>query len=57
MPYLLGDSFTIADLNVASVFYFAWFSKYDFSAAPHFAAWLTKCLERPACKTTRKLRE
>jgi len=56
-PYLLGDNFTIADLNLASVFYFSWYSKHDFSATPNVAAWLTRCLERPACKTVRKLRE
>lgn len=54
-PYLLGSSFTVADLNVASVLYGAWFNKHSFPA--NVTAWLERCLTRPACLSARKLRE
>jgi glutathione S-transferase len=56
-PYLLGKDFTIADLNVASVAYSAWFNKWDFTAFPRVKAWLETCLERPAAKRARNMRE
>jgi glutathione S-transferase len=56
-PYLLGKDFTIADLNVASVAYTAWFNKWDFAAFPRVKAWLETCLERPAAKRARNMRE
>ncbi|MSP49140.1 MAG: glutathione S-transferase family protein [Alphaproteobacteria bacterium] len=56
-PYLLGQSFTVADLSVAAVLYGAWFNKHDFSGTPKIAAWLERCLTRPACLSARKLRE
>jgi glutathione S-transferase len=45
-PYLLGDRFTVADLNVAAVISRA--IEMDLSATPHLGAWLRRCLERPA---------
>ena len=54
-PYLVGQGFTVADLNVAAVLYGAWFNKHPFS--PNIAAWLKRCLERPAALSARKLRE
>lgn len=48
-PYLLGDSFTAADLNVHSIL--AWatgWGRCDVSAYPKLAAWLARCGERPA---------
>lgn len=56
-PYLLGGSFTVADLNVASLLYTAWFRGVDLSRWPHVKAWLDRCFERPAAKAARKLRE
>lgn len=56
-PYLLGDSFTLADLNVASLLYTAWFNKADLSKWPKVKAWLDRCLTRPAAVKARKLRE
>ena len=56
-PYLLGQSFTVADLCVASVLYGAWFNKHDFSSTPKLKDWLDRCLTRPACLSARKLRE
>jgi glutathione S-transferase len=47
-PYLLGDAFSIADLNVAAVISRA--VDMDLSAVPHLKAWLARCLERPAAR-------
>ena len=47
-PYLLGNDFTVADLNVAAVISRA--VDMDLSASPNIKAWLTRCLERPAAR-------
>ena len=47
-PYLLGDDFTVADLNVAAVISRA--VEMDLSATPRLEAWLHRCLERPAAR-------
>ena len=47
-PYLLGDAFTVADLNVAAIISRA--IDMDLSAVPNLKAWLTRCLERPAAR-------
>lgn len=46
--YLLGDAFTIADLNLASVLAWALISKVDLSKTPNVARWLGACCARPA---------
>lgn len=46
--YLLGDTFTIADLNVASVLGMAARGGIDLSSTPNVARWLPECLARPA---------
>ena len=46
--YLLGNDFTIADLNVASVVGLATLIKLDISATPTAQKWLQKCQSRPA---------
>lgn len=56
-PYMLGQSFTIADLNVASLLYFCWFRKLDAGIGPKTLAWLDRVLTRPAALAARKLRE
>lgn len=48
--WLVGDDFTVADLNVAAVLAWAKMSKFDFSAVPHVQEWLGRCLGRPAAK-------
>lgn len=48
-PYLLGDAFTAADLNVHSIL--AWattWGRTDVSAYPNAKAWLERCGARPA---------
>ena len=47
-PYLLGNEFTVADLNVAAVISRA--IEMDLSATPHLRAWLQRCLDRPAAR-------
>jgi glutathione S-transferase len=47
-PYLLGDDFTVADLNVAAVISRA--VDMDLSAVPNLKVWLTRCLDRPAAR-------
>jgi glutathione S-transferase len=46
--YLLGKDFTIADLNVGSVWNIGNMVGLDFSSAPKTKAWLTKLASRPA---------
>lgn len=53
--YLLGDEFTVVDLNVAAVISRA--IDMDSSATPNVGAWLQRCLERPAALDARRLRE
>ena len=51
--YLLGNSFTVADLNVASVLSWAPGAKLDLSGFSNLNAWLTRCLSRPAMAKAR----
>ena len=53
--YLVGNAFTVADLNVASVLYRLLFV--DLSGKPNLEAWLKRCWDRPAAKKARALRE
>ncbi len=46
--YIVGNQFTIADLNVASVLSLAHLVKLDLSATRAAAAYLEKCVARPA---------
>lgn len=48
--YLLGERFTVADLNVASVLIWAKPGRLDLSAYPAMKAWLDRCLGREARK-------
>jgi len=53
-PYLLGDEFTVADLNVAAVISRA--IDMDLSGVLNLKAWLTRCLERPAARSALALK-
>ncbi len=46
--HLLGNDFTIADLNLASILSLAFMVKLDFPATPTANVWLQRCLARPA---------
>jgi glutathione S-transferase len=52
--YLLGNDFTVADLNVAAVISRA--IDMDLAATPRLGDWLRRCLERPAARDARALR-
>lgn len=53
-PWLAGDAFTVADLNVAATMFRA--KKMDLSSRPHLAKWLAACFARPAAKKAWALR-
>lgn len=49
-PYLVGDRFTAADLNVSTVLTLVPLCGIDISAYPAMAQWMERCLERPAAE-------
>lgn len=53
--WLVGDDFSIADLNVASALYRGLFM--DLSQWPNVKEWLERCWARPAAKKVRAMRE
>jgi glutathione S-transferase len=55
--FLVGEGFTIADLNLASVLYGSWMNGYDYGPFPKVKAWLDACLTRPAALRARRQRE
>lgn len=52
--YLLGDTFTVADLNVAAVISRA--IDMAMPQTPHIAKWLRKCLDRPSAREACRMR-
>jgi len=52
--YLLGDRFSVADLNVACVAAGLGIAKFDLSAWPRVKAWLATCTGRKALTDVRK---
>src|SRR5882762_8632958 len=54
-PNLLGEGFTVADLNVASILAWARPAQIDMSAFPKLAEWLKNCAERPAARAARQM--
>ena len=54
-PYLLGDDFTVADLNVAAVISRA--VDMDLTPWPHLKDWLGRCFDRPAARTALALKD
>lgn len=55
--WLVGDRFSVADLNVAEVMRYAMAAPALFEAAPHVARWLAACHARPAYIETMALRD
>jgi glutathione S-transferase len=49
----VGPTFTVADLNVASVLSWARMGGVDMSGFPHVDQWLAECLKRPAAVKAR----
>ena len=54
-PYLLGEHFTVADLNIASILSWARPARIDLSGVPKMADWFKRCAERPAARAARDL--
>ena len=52
-PFLAGDRFTVADLNVASILVWSKMARLDFSAHSNVARWLDVCLTRPGYRRVR----
>jgi len=52
-PFLAGDSFSLADLNVASILVWGKMARLDLAAHPNAARWLNACLGRPAYRRVR----
>jgi len=52
--YLLGEKFTIADLNVASVLSWALLVELDLAKTPNVDRWLRECTARPALAKAQK---
>ena len=50
--FLISNEFSVADLNVASVFMWARFGEVALSDYPALDQWLTRCVERKASQTT-----
>jgi glutathione S-transferase len=52
--HLLGDAFTIADLNVASVVAWALLVNMDLSKVPNVERWIRECTARPSFAKAQK---
>jgi glutathione S-transferase len=52
--HLVGNRFSVADLNVAAVLSWALLARVDLSAFPNVARWLGACTSRPAAKAAMK---
>ena len=52
--YVLGETFTVVDVNVAGVMMLAGAAKFDTSSAPNVQAWLSRCTSRPALAKAQK---
>ena len=53
--YLIGDNFTVADLNVAAILSWARPARIDFGPFPQAADWLSRCALRPSARAAREL--
>jgi len=51
--YLLGSTFTVADLNLASICSWSKPIKFDYGPFPNVGKWLDRCLSRPAYKAAK----
>jgi glutathione S-transferase len=51
--YLLGDRFSVADLNVSAVLSWSQAGRFDLSAWPNVSEWLGRCLNREAAVAAR----
>jgi glutathione S-transferase len=54
--WILGNRFTVADLNVACVLNWASAGRFSLAEWPKVEAWLGKCAARPAAQKARAIR-
>ncbi|MGC2522872.1 MAG: glutathione S-transferase family protein, partial [Stellaceae bacterium] len=54
-PYLLGEQFTVADLNLAGILAWARQARVNLAEFPKAEAWLKACHDRPAAQAARQL--
>ncbi len=52
--YVLGEKYTVADVNLASVLSWSTLVGVDLSAFPNLGRWLGECASRPAAQTASK---
>jgi len=52
--YLVGDGFSVADLNVAAVLGWSLLAGFDFAAFPNLDRWLRASISRPAAKVAQR---
>ena len=50
-PYLTGETFTLADLHLASWIDYVRMMQIDLTPYPMLVAWCSRCTSRPACAT------
>ena len=50
-PYLTGETFTLADLHLASWIDYVRMMQIDLTPYPTLVAWCSRCTSRPACAT------
>ncbi len=55
-PWLLGDQFTLADLNTAAVLAWARAARMDLTAYPQLTAWIKSCMARPGFRRANRKR-
>ncbi len=48
-PHILGDRFTVADLNVSCILSRLAGTGTDLTPTPHLRDWLVRCWSRPSC--------
>ncbi len=48
--YVVGNTYSVADVNLASILVWTAFAKLELDAYPHVARWLGECTSRPAAK-------
>ncbi|HWU60865.1 MAG TPA: glutathione S-transferase family protein [Ensifer sp.] len=53
--FVLGDRFSVADINLSAVMHFIPIADIDISAWPSFERWLKACLARPAADDLRSV--
>ncbi|EJZ20595.1 glutathione S-transferase family protein [Rhizobium sp. Pop5] len=54
--WIVGERFTVADLNIAEVLRYAQSEEALFQAHPNIKAWIERCQSRPAYKTMQETR-